>query len=702
VIKSFRLRLALLSALIAGLALLGFGAGSFWLIRSSMLARVDSEIRSAGERELFRRHAAEAWPGIELRLATDMGLRDSRTLVLLVEDASGQRVYRSPHWPAAWESASLVWPTLPESPAAPREGRTGALATRIAGWLLPAAAAAEPAMESPFDAERLWAQAGPRPGGGPGGNGFGAGPAPLGGSPGLPGGTPYGQQPPGPGYGPQGVPTGTPQGGLAGAPQGGPQGGLTGAPQAAPPGGGAYLPPSPTLPTPAPYMTPLPAPSQAPLPSAPSATPEPWRQLSGNDTAPSLPALGSRSQPLLAPHLPSDGGTPATGLPASPPAAAPTRSPVELPAEPIQATPNLPPQVSSSLRLIEIDGRDWHVGLSVTNDARIAVAVDPRFIDDNLRDVRNAYFAAVPLTLLLIAGTGWSFSGRALRPLRQLSTAARSVTMASMSQRLDSQGSDQEFGELIQVFNLMLARLERSFHQAQRFSADAAHELKTPLAILQGQLERAIATADEHPLLQIELSTILDEVRRLSTISRKLLLLSQADAGRMNLFKEPLDLSALVQDLAEDSRMLASGLRLDFAVQPGLRMQGDPGLLRQLLHNLVSNAVKYNVADGWLRITAHGPSNADGLLAVRVANASMGIPPADRERIFERFYRADVARNRRIEGIGLGLSLSREIARAHGGELRLDPPRPGEVSFSLTLPGRQTLSAAPSTTALTR
>jgi signal transduction histidine kinase len=381
----------------------------------------------------------------------------------------------------------------------------------------------------------------------------------------------------------------------------------------------------------------------------------------------------------------------------------PAGSTIELPVESGQAKPGLPlpPPVSTTLQLVKVDGRDWRVGLSVTDGARIAVAVDPRFIDDNLRDVRNAYFLAVPLTLLLVGGVGWSFSGRALRPLRQLSAAARGVTMASMNQRLDSRGSDREFGELIQVFNLMLARLERSFRQAQRFSADAAHELKTPLAILQGQLERAIAAADDHPALQIELCTILDEVRRLSTISRKLLLLSQADAGRMNLFKEPLDLSALVQDLAEDTRMLAPGLRLDFEVPPGLRMQGDPGLLRQSLHNLVSNAVKYNIADGWLRITAHGPGREDGLLRVRVANASQGIPPADRERIFERFHRSDAARNRRIEGVGLGLSLSREIARAHGGDLRLDPARPGEVSFSLTLPGRQLPGAAPFTTALT-
>jgi signal transduction histidine kinase len=667
VIRSFRLRLALLSALLTGLALLGFGAGSFWLIRSSMLDRVDSEIRSAGERELSRRHAAEAWPGIELRLATDMGLRDGRTLVLLVEDASGQRLYRSPHWPAAWDSTTLRWPTLSAGPAVPRERRVGTLATQIAGWLLPEANAAEAAMAVAFDSTRLWAQAGPRPGGGPGGPGFGGGPGPGGPPPGMPGGPPNGQ-PQGPANGGQGGPA----------------------------GGGLALPSAPDLPTQSPLSAPLPPPaSRATLPSA---APEAGRPSISNDAAPLLPDPDSRSQPVQDSGHPRGSDLPPSASPELTRSLPPARSPFEPPAEPAQAnpaTPQPPLPVSTALRLIEVDGRYWHVGMSVTEEARIAVAVDPRFIDANLRDVRNAYFAAVPLTLLLIGGAGWSFSGRTLRPLRQLSAAARGVTMASMNQRLDSRGSDQEFGELIQVFNLMLTRLERSFLQAQRFSADAAHELKTPLAILQGQLERAMINADDHPALQIELGNILDEVRRLSTISRKLLLLSQADAGRLTLFKEPLDLSMLVQDLAEDTRMLAPGLKLDFTVQPGLRVQGDPSLLRQSLHNLVSNAVKYNIADGWLRISAQGPDGTGGLLRVRVANASKGIPPADRERIFERFYRADAAHNRRIEGVGLGLSLSREIARAHGGDLRLDPARPGEVSFSLTLPGRQLPGAAP-------
>jgi signal transduction histidine kinase len=678
VIRSFRLRLALLSALLTGLALLGFGAGSFWLIRSSMLARVDSEIRSAGERELSRHHRVEAWPGIELRLATDMGLRDGRTLVLLVEDSRGQRVYRSPHWPAAWDSTGLVWPVLRPGLPAAREQRLGALASRFAGWLLPDAAAAEAVLEPAFDPARLWAQAGPRPGGGPGGPGGGGGPGRFGGMPG----------PPGPS-------------GLPGRPEGGSQGG--------PPG---RAPDSPTSAT-----TPVPR----------TAAPEPWRPQPSGDAgatlpapdiqppsmpdarqpgAGDLPALGVPAltrDPMPAPSLPAadipllpdprqpgTGDRPAVVVPAQTGSRPPVSSPAENSVDPGLPSPvvPLPPTVRTTLQLIQVDSRDWHVGLSVTDEARIAVAVDPRFVDDNLSDVRNAFFVAVPLTLLLIGGVGWSFSGRALRPLRQLSAAARGVTMASMNQRLDRSGSDQEFGELIQVFNLMLARLERSFQQAQRFSADAAHELKTPLAILQGQVERAIAAADDHPTLQIELSNVLDEIRRLSTISRKLLLLSQADAGRLNLFKEPLDFSALVQDLAEDSRMLADGLQLDFAVQPGLHVQGDPSLLRQLLHNLVSNAVKYNRPGGWLRITADCPDKAAGLLRVRVANASTGIPTGDQERIFERFFRADAAHNRRVEGVGLGLSLSREIARAHGGDLRLDPATPGEVAFSLTLPGR--------------
>lgn len=318
---------------------------------------------------------------------------------------------------------------------------------------------------------------------------------------------------------------------------------------------------------------------------------------------------------------------------------------------------------------------------------RVAIAVNERTMDADLRGIRNAFLLALPFALVLIGMGSWYFSGRALQPVHKLTKATQRVTAAGLNQRIAVQGEDREFAGLIEVFNRMLERLERSFKQAHRFSADAAHELKTPLAIVQGQLERAIAQAGDGSPMQATLTSVLDEVRRLSTISRKLLLLSQADAGRLSIHHAPFDLSAALEDLLEDTRMLAPHLNISGDIQRGLVLQGDASLLRQLLHNLISNAIKYNEAQdgqpGWIRISTAQWSKR---VEVLVSNASHGIAPSEREKIFERFYRVDSAHSRATEGVGLGLSLSREIARAHGGDLTLKTDIKGEVQFSLLLP----------------
>lgn len=267
--------------------------------------------------------------------------------------------------------------------------------------------------------------------------------------------------------------------------------------------------------------------------------------------------------------------------------------------------------------------------------------------------------------------------------IQRLTATIRHVTAQGLDQRIPYGPEDQDFVELIGVFNEMLERLERSFKQASRFSGDAAHELKTPLAILQGQIERAMHQAGTGSPMQEMLSGILDEVRRLSSISKKLLLLSHADAGRLNLHRMRFDLSLTLMGLVEDVRMLAPTLRVSDNIAPEIHLQADADLMRHALHNLVSNAIKYNLEGGWIHISA---TRHDGRVKVGIANASCDIAEADRALIFERFYRADPARSRNIEGSGLGLSLSREILRAHGGDLILEDASAGETRFSLTFP----------------
>ncbi len=326
---------------------------------------------------------------------------------------------------------------------------------------------------------------------------------------------------------------------------------------------------------------------------------------------------------------------------------------------------------------------NWRIGTVKSPFVAIAIAVNCHQLEGEMATLRNIFFLAIPLVLILVAFGAWILSGSALKPLRQVTKTIQQVTAKGLDQRISISAGDLEFIELIQVFNQMMERLDRSFQQASRFSADAAHELKTPLAILQGELERTLQQAPPGSELQQNLSNLLDEVRHLGIIIRKLLLLSLADAGQMRLHLAQVNISKILTELAEDIEMLAPHLDIQLEILAKIYIQADKDLLIQVLQNLISNAIKYNLPEGWIKIsTKRNPKN----LIITVSNSSQDIPEGDRQRIFDRFYRADPSRNRHIEGLGLGLSLSREIARSHGGDLILNSSTVGYTAFTLTLP----------------
>ncbi|MGB2924358.1 MAG: ATP-binding protein [Limnothrix sp.] len=329
------------------------------------------------------------------------------------------------------------------------------------------------------------------------------------------------------------------------------------------------------------------------------------------------------------------------------------------------------------------DQKKWRLGTVSSPFVQMAIAVDLQIIDQEMAVIRNIFFLMLPITLLLVTVGAWWLSSDALKAIQNLTEIIRQVTAKGLNQRASSAKLDIEFVELVNVFNQMMARLERSFQQASRFSADAAHELKTPLAILQGELERAVQKTSAGSEQQQTFSRLLDEVRRLSSITRKLLLLSLADAGQMQIQKTTVDLSEIIRDLAEDIDLIAPELRLDLKLLPKLIVSGDQDLLAQILQNLITNAIKYNLPNGWIRINTQ---QQNGILFVKISNVSRDISAGDRRRIFDRFQRGDASRNRQVEGFGLGLSLSREIARAHGGELQLEPASPNCTTFTLSLP----------------
>lgn len=354
------------------------------------------------------------------------------------------------------------------------------------------------------------------------------------------------------------------------------------------------------------------------------------------------------------------------------------------PRDPISPANPALPRKEPNFTTATAGGHAWRIGVMGTPYTTLAVAANLDDFNRELTRLRQNFLAALPVALLLVVGGAWLFAGRAVRPVQVLTQAAERVTARGLDQRIAAAGNDREFQRLITVFNEMIDRLEKGFHQATRFSADASHELKTPLALLQVELEQALAGAPSGSPQQQVYTSLLEEVQRLKAIVQKLLLLSLADAGRLDLHREPVDLSALLGNIIEDTTALAPHLTVAHTIPAGVSVRADSVLLEQALQNLAGNAIKYNRPDGTVRFELHV---ADGRAVVTVGNSGAGIAAEDRPRVFDRFFRGDVARDRSgPAGVGLGLSLSREILRAHDGELTLDPPGNDWTVFRATIP----------------
>ncbi|RVT85063.1 sensor histidine kinase [Inhella crocodyli] len=291
----------------------------------------------------------------------------------------------------------------------------------------------------------------------------------------------------------------------------------------------------------------------------------------------------------------------------------------------------------------------------------------------------------LPVALALAAGSAALLAQLMMGPLNRLREAMRQQRPDRLDQRLPTGQEPRELRELVEAYNTMLARLETSFHQASRFSADAAHELRTPLTVLQGRLERAIGASHGREL-QAELGAMLDAVNRLSSTVRQLLLLSRADAGHLEVAHEPVDLGPVLDELVQDAALLAEHRQLEADVQAPLPVNGDLVLLRQLFNNLLSNALAYGVPGGRLSLSARRDGEA---AVVRFRNDCEPLSAEARARLFQRFYRVPSTTAARREGSGLGLSLAREIARAHGGDLRLLDSPPDQVVMEVRLPQRR-------------
>jgi len=332
----------------------------------------------------------------------------------------------------------------------------------------------------------------------------------------------------------------------------------------------------------------------------------------------------------------------------------------------------------------------WRLASTRHDGVTFVWAKHTRFLPIAMAKLDRAFLTMLPIALLLAGIGGWEIGRRTIKPVKKLAQRMRKIDAAGLDKRLEEDGSTSEIRELIQNHNKMLDRLERQFHQASRFSADAAHELNTPLTIIQSTVENRLRdeNASDEDLRFCE--SMLEEIMRLKAMAQKLLMLAHSDAGKMRLSRETIDLSQLAEDLWEDIPLINPELAYESCITRGLIVEADNDLLRLAIQNLLTNAIRYNKHHGWVRLTV---SYSNGMAEITVANAADPIPAEQAERLFDRFYRADAARAE-TSGSGLGLSLAKEIADAHHAELALCRNEGGVVAFRLSLACQSSLSVA--------
>lgn len=296
-------------------------------------------------------------------------------------------------------------------------------------------------------------------------------------------------------------------------------------------------------------------------------------------------------------------------------------------------------------------------------DADIATYIERIW---TLRDSILIYVLPVVLAMVMLLAIYIVYA--VMRPIGQIEASLTRLSSRNLDQPLDLLPPFHEFERFVAVFEQLRQRLNQSFAQERRFAADASHELRTPLTILRGHSERLIGELPTGSNSQVRMRLISDEIERLIEITEKLLMLSRADANSLQLDLEPLDLSELVTQLCADAAAFFPQLKIRSDIAPEVVMSGDEKLVHQLIYNLYSNAGKYNVEEGWIDLKLQRV--ADGFV-LAIENPCNDIPADLQEKAFDRFYRGDHARGRKVDGVGLGLSLCGEIARLHGTSLEI-------------------------------
>jgi two-component system heavy metal sensor histidine kinase CusS len=314
-----------------------------------------------------------------------------------------------------------------------------------------------------------------------------------------------------------------------------------------------------------------------------------------------------------------------------------------------------------------------------------AVSLKPN--DEAVRELIAVLLLAGPLTLAGAVVGGYWLARQALAPVDRMVATAQEITATRLDRRLDAPNPRDELGRLASTFNDMFARLQRSFEEVRRFTADAAHELRTPLAVMRTGAEVVLRAPRDPERDGRALEDLLEEIDRLTRLVTQLLFLCREDSGLGAGDPRPVCLDAIVREVGDHMQVVAEerGVLLQVDFQNSVSVWGDADRLRQLLFNLLDNAIKYTPPRGTVTMRCES-SNLSAI--VRVLDTGIGIPAEHLPRVFDRFYRVDPARSQVEAGTGLGLAICRSIAEAHEGDLKIESANGRGTEITLTLPKR--------------
>lgn len=349
---------------------------------------------------------------------------------------------------------------------------------------------------------------------------------------------------------------------------------------------------------------------------------------------------------------------------------------------PVEATP--------ILGWRSFDGAPWRaLAASVLAGAdgrtryTVLIATDTTHHEEFMEEFRITLFAFIAAASLLMAVLGWFVVRRGLGPLRTISQQAAAITAHRLHMRLPAESVPEELADLAGTLNLMLSRLEESFQRLSDFSADLAHELRTPVSNLLTQTQVTLAKARSVDEYREILGSNIEEFERLSRMIADMLFLAKADNHQIIPHREQVRLADEVGDLIEFYALLADEKSIELTHGGGATVTGDRLMLRRAISNLLSNALRHTPPHGRIRVAID--SDAAGRVRLAVTNTGALIPAEHLPRLFDRFYRVDGSRQRTSEGSGLGLAITRSIIAAHEGTVEVSSSET-ETSFTLNLP----------------